>query len=655
MRTNYAGKHLRSLAAVLACGAGVCAIVLALVLIIPHQCAAEPLASAGGLDIGELMSQAKSSLDLSEMDAVVLYDGREIEVRVDGSLRMTFHQVVWISTELGIEEYADLRVPYNTETTSLEVRVLRTWRDGSWWPHESAISPTAVVETTPSALGRADDYLTIRETVLLHDGVEIPCIIETIYTTTESRPDGVGADGLWVFQRDDPAIVVRYSVSVPSGERLEYAGGNGAPEPAYSVKSGRDAFTWEMNDVSRLPRPHIVDAAAVAPYVVWSTWKDWDELGDAVLGNFDAVAELTEVIRDTMSALVKHEPYLPERAQAVVDYVSETTRAIRYDERFWKFAPRPASRTWETAYGHRLDRAVLALALFEEVGCDVGPVYRSRGFVEVDADVPSLLRFSGLALRVTGDGLNAYYDPVSGHLTNGRSPLVGRTVWVPGEWTAPALGVGDLGDSNRLELVISLECDDADEWVGEGFFRASGLLSPYDCIIGLGGEAAGFFGGVVDGVLAGSEITEHNVAVLRNEEVVAGFSFTMTLPEPDDDGRTWLEIGDPSGGVIDLLPGDVHTYSPRRESPVLLPSVISQRVTFRIKVGDLEIVRLPEPATVSCPCGEFTLSVEEDGEWITVTRELSLTQATIPSDVWRELRGVLLANGSDRGRTLVFR
>jgi hypothetical protein len=655
MRANYAGKHLRSLTAVLARGAGVCAVVLTLTLIAAYQSAAEPVSSVRGLDIGKLTSQAESSLDLSEMDAVILYDGREIEVHVDGSLRTTFHQIVWISTELGIEEYADLRVPYNTETTSLEVRVLRTWRDGRWWPHESVVSPTAVVETTPSALGRADDYLAIREMVLLHDGVEIPCIMETVYTTTESRPDGAGADGLWVFRRDDPAIVVRYSVSVPSGERLEHTTGNGAPEPVYSVESGRDTFTWEMSDVARLPRPHITDAAAVAPYVVWSTWKDWNELGDAVLGNFDAAAELTDVIRDTMSALVEHKPYLPEKAQAVVDYVDETTRAIRYDERFWKFTPRQASRTWETAYGHRLDRAVLALALFEEVGCDVNPVYRSRGFGEIAADVPSLSRFDGLALRVTGDGLNAYYDPVSGHLTNGGSSLAGRTVWVPGEWTVPALGIGDLGDGNRLELVISLESGDADEWVGEGFFRASGLLSPHDRIIGLSGEAADFFGGVVDGVLPGAEITEHNVAVLTKEEVVAGFALTMTSPEPDDEGRTWFEIGDPAGGVIDLLPGDVHTYSSRRESPVFLPSVISQRVTFRIKVGELESVRLPEPAAVSRPCGEFILNVEEDGEWITVTRELSLTQVTIPPDMWRELRGVLLANGSDRGRTLVFR
>ncbi len=655
MRANYAGEHPRSHAPALARGFMVCAIVLALVLIAPHQCAAEPLASAGGLDIGALMSQAKSSLDLSELDAVLLYDGREIEVQVDGGLRTTFHQIAWISTELGIDEYADLRVPYSTETMSLEVHALRTWRDDRWWPHESAISPTAVVETTPSVLGHADDYLTIREMVLLHDGVEIPCIIEAVYTTTESRPDGAGAHGIWVFRRDDPAMVVRYSVSVPSGERLLYAVGNGAPEPTYSPEGGRDLFTWEMSDVNRLPRPHVTDAASIAPYVVWSTWKDWDELGDAILDRLDAAVELTDTIRDTMSALVKHKPYLPEKAQAVVDYVNETTRAIRYDARFWEFAPRQASRTWETAYGHRLDRAVLALALFEEVGCDVSPVYRSRGFGEVDTGVPSLSRFDGLALRVTGDGLDAYYDPASGHLTNGRSPLTGRTVWAPGQQTEPALRIGDLSESNRLELIISLESNEDGEWVGEGFFRASGLLSPHDRIIGLGGEAGAFFGGVAGGVLPGSEITEHNVAVLTKEEVVAGFFFTMTLPEPDDDGRTWLEIGDPAGGVTDLLPTDVHLYSPRRESPVLLPSVMSQSVTLRIKVGELESVRIPEAAAVDHECGEFILSVEEDGEWITVTRQLSLTQTEVPSGVWTELRDVLLASDSDRGRALVFR
>ncbi len=655
MRANYAGEHRRSHTPVPARCLMVCVVILVLALSSFSPCGAEPLSFLGRVDIGALMSHARSSLDLSELDAVLLYDGREIEIHVDGRLRTTFHQIAWISTELGIDEYTDLRVPHNTETTSLEVHALRTWRDGRWWPHESAISPTAVVETTPSALGHADDYLTIRETALLHDGVEIPCIVETVYTTTESRPDGIGADALWVFERDDPAMVVRYSVSVPTGERLLHATENGAPEPVYSAEGGRDTFTWEMNDVDRLPRPRVTDAAIVAPYVVWSTWKDWDDLGDAILGRLDAAVELSDAILDTVSALVKHESYLPEKAQAVADFVDETTRAIRYDERFWGFAPRSASRTWETAYGHRLDRAVLALALFDQVGCDVSPVYRSRGFGHVDADVPSLSRFDGLALHVTGDGLDAYYDPTSGHLTNGRSQLTGRAVWAPGGLKEPALGIGDLGDGNQLELVISIEFGEDGEWAGEGFFRASGLLCPHDRIIGLGEEAGAFFGDVARGVLPGSEVAEHNVAVLTKEEVVAGFSFTMTPPESDDDERTWLEMGEPAGGVIDLLPRDLHVYSLGRESPVLLPSVMSQSVTLRIKLGELESVRIPEATAVSHDCGGFLLRVEEDGEWITVTRELSLTQAEITSGAWRELREVLLANGSDRGRTLVFR
>ena len=164
-------------------------LIAALVLLPAVPADAAPESAAGGYDIGALMTAAEEHYDLSRLDAVLLVEDLTVVV-APGSRRTTVHRVAWLGTEIGLNAYADLRIPYNTDTSTLEVVALRTWMDGRWWPHESEISPTAVVETTPGAIQSADDYTMMREAMLLHDGVELPCIMETAYEI-EEQPGAV--------------------------------------------------------------------------------------------------------------------------------------------------------------------------------------------------------------------------------------------------------------------------------------------------------------------------------------------------------------------------------------------------------------------------------------------------------------------------------
>ena len=47
---------------------------------------------------------------------------------------------------------------------------------------------------------------------------------------------------------------------------------------------------------------------------------------------------------------LKHEPTLLAKAESVADYVNESTRIVRYNDRFWELSPRLAERVWETAF-----------------------------------------------------------------------------------------------------------------------------------------------------------------------------------------------------------------------------------------------------------------------------------------------------------------
>lgn len=629
-------------------------------------CAA-PTSAVGGMDIGALMARAEDTLDLRMTDAVLLFDGRDVDIAQDGAVTTTFHQIVWISTELGIDEYADLRVPWNTSNAELEVVALRTWMDGRWWPHESNLNPTAIVETTPYAVASADDYTTMRETMLLHDGVELPCIMETVHRITRRMPEGVASDGLWVFERDDPAVVVSRSVTVAPDVPLAYAVGGGAPEPEVAGSGSGHRYLWVMRDQPRLGVPHVADATAHAPYACWSTWSGWNALGSALDSSITTAGGLTDALRDTVAALTEREAHVPARVEAVASFVAGATRSIGYDTVHWAFEPRAAVRTYETAYGHRLDRAVLAAALLREVEgvSRVVPFYSTAGLANVATDVPGTSRFGAMELFVDGPRVRGVYDPASSSFReNAPDPFDGRTVWRVGQGAPSALTASGLRDPvfaassgdvpARFASSVTLARDDEGEWSGSGVVEGSGALSFHGRVAGIGSETERFCRSVAGDAVGGADVTSSNVASLLPERSVAGFGFDWDPGDPDERDRSVLTFGLAAGGIESRLPAGVHLYEVRRSSPVILVAPFEETLTLRVKLPEDDLVLVPDDYDVENAVGRATQTVERDGDWLTVHRSLTLASTTIRSERWPELRALLLAGESAQTSTIMF-
>ena len=83
-------------------------------------------------NIAELMTIAGQTFDMANEDAVLLLDGLRQEWSANGKLTTVVHHIVWISTDFGIGEFGDLRVPYDHQRCDFNVTTVRTWRDGQW-------------------------------------------------------------------------------------------------------------------------------------------------------------------------------------------------------------------------------------------------------------------------------------------------------------------------------------------------------------------------------------------------------------------------------------------------------------------------------------------------------------------------------------------
>jgi len=637
----------------------VAAAVIAAFLAISNPVSAQEMGTSQGYDLDALWSNARSQHDLTTEDAIVLLESRAVTIEANGNKVIRVHRVVWIGTAIGIRSYADLRVPWNSATSTLDVFALRTWREDRWWPDVSKVSETAVVETLPYAVALADDYTSMRETMLLHDGVELPCIMETVYEIEARSGGGAtgGADGRWVFPQRDPAIHVEYTVTVPAGVEFAHRSGNGAPAPVVTKDGGAATYQWTMEYNDRLGTPLVAHPAGYAPSTAWSTWKDWQSLATRITSTFDEAAVLDAQLADTVAVLVARETGAGAKARAIASYIDESTRSIHTDTRFWAFNPRAATRTWETAYGHGLDRAVLAASMFRHAGLEAGPVYRSITWNAVSMELPGMSGFGNMQVFVRGDRYQAIYDPEAGTLTDRVSAMYDGIVWSPGtgDGTPRKPDASGSAIESRFEVVLTLEPAADGGWNGRGYIDAEGVFSPYGEMTGLDGEALAAIGQIAESVLPGAKVGGFNPEVFDRGRVTAGFDFGIVAGDPDGEGRTAVTTGNPAGGISSRLPADVHLYNEHRGSPVMLPGVMTQRVVIRIRIGERELAYLPEATGLSNSAGQYQLAAEHENGWITVERTLTLNAGTVEPGAWPELRALLLEDADSAGRTILFR
>jgi hypothetical protein len=624
-------------------------------IVVATPAPAGPASASGEHDIEVLIQRAGKAFELDEEDAVFLFDAARDAWSADGRRVRSVHRIVYIRTGHAIRSYADLRVPYDASRQRLTVTALRTWRlsDRQWIDS----GPTAQVDTLPFALDRAPDYAGRREMMLLHDGVELPCVLETAYAIEDIEPYRAGGHGLWTFARGEPTVVSRLVLGFPAGSAPSFAASTDVPEPVRGRDEalGLETLAFEMGPVEPSPYPPAPEPLVRDPHVTWSTFGDWASLGRQLQERFTAAQELTDEARDRLAEHLETARTAAERARLVAGFVADSTRLVDYESDWWP-APRRAKRTWETAYGSRLDRIVLAAALYREAGLEATLAFRGRSFGDVDVRVPNLRWTDGPGLRIAGEGIEGSFDPVSSEFTQGPSAWLARADWRPATDEAPSVGRHTGDAPSRLEVRLDLHYDSENErWKGNGVLTATFALCPFEQMTGLESEARDYLGSVAGAVLDGAEITGYNPESFDPSKVTVGFEIEAPVGERDALDRLQLRISDPEGLSPLFEHAAIHVHEERRGSDIVLPTAIEQRLKLHLDTGDLEVVRLPAPSTSANDAGRFVITADEiDGE-VVLTRDLSLAKSRYAPEEWPALRLLLLADGREGNRLVLMK
>jgi len=617
---------------------------LLVIIAVAGSAFAADLGGSKGHDLDALWARAQKNHDLETEDAVLLLESRLVTLNPDGTRSTRVHRVVWIGTALGIRSYADLRVPWDMATSTLEVDVLRTWMDTRWWPDAELIGETAVVHTLPHALRTAHDYTTMRETMLLHDGVELPCIMETAYTITEQMAFD-HTDGLFVMPQRDPAVKVQLQIVGPYETEVRHAVVNSDLEPVVDNNSGLQVMTWTLEDVVPLKLPVTAAPERYETAVVWSTWLGWESVYDAWQSQIKEASVLSPALRDTLSRLMAENASQGPSAQYMAAWLDEAVRPVSYDAAHWFGRARSANTTWETGYGHALDRAILLNAMLGWQGnriLFIGPMG-----LPVASHIP---RLSGIGDLVVYDANSGFFiDPAHGSdfmaypQSNRREWLLGKKPGISHRITSEF--------PSHIKLLLSLEAGEDGVWRGVGTFLGKGdFAGRIEVSQGTSGSTD-FLQGILGSVLDGAELGSSTP--LEFDRGASSFRFEFTLPamEENEFEAKRLVLGQLGSGLLANLPGDVHLNDQNRQSPVITGGVWDQYLEVSIKG---EVAEKPDSVQLSNDAGRFQVLVTREHGWTTISRNLYLNKGRFEPDQWPALRALLLEEQDPRHGTILF-
>ena len=344
-----------------------------------------------------------------------------------------------------------------------------------------------------------------------------------------------------------------------------------------------------------------------------------------------------------------------QKARAIAGYVNDKTKYIDYPWTFWISNPRPAVRVFSSAYGHAYDRAVLAAALFAKAKIGTLPVFLSPIFGDIDVNVPGTASLSEFGLWLSGENLAAFYDPVNSEIESGPIKLYSRMAWRVGADEKPEIRIRGMEKISQNDISIELKYDkESKKFIGSGFFYADNYFAPYLAMAGLKDEALSYLGELISSIFENAKITGYNPSDFSLVKTIFGFQFEFDKPEPDNQGRIPILLGESNDGILANMPDDIKLYHNMRTLPIKLPCIMNQKIELNLKLDDLNLIHTPQDDSLENDAGMFSIRSKKWENKLTVTRVLNLTKADYAGDDWLSLRALFLADRNEGNRLILL-
>jgi tetratricopeptide (TPR) repeat protein len=296
--------------------------------------------------------------------AAWLVDVMVLDVHPDGSYSTMVHQAVKVLTKEGRSHWDELALPA-ARTELLWVRAILP--DGTIF--EPVSIQTAEEQYLISMYGLTDNTIIDYAYVTHSGGSAVP------WLNTISQ--------LFIFQQiDNPVALTRLVCIVPEERPLNFRTWPRTFAPEISQQpDGRTVYVWEKRKLDGIT--HEVYQPSVdelAPVVYYSTYRDWRDFSEPVLGSFYGLQEYDDSMVKAVREVTQHAQTDREKLDCIYQYVNETIKQ--------GMAGGTALDTYYLKTGYADEKEVLASVILALAG-----IPNQIAFYEEPLDIPVLVDF----------------------------------------------------------------------------------------------------------------------------------------------------------------------------------------------------------------------------------------------------------------------
>lgn len=593
-----------------------------------------------------------------DVPAVVLHDEQQVTLGTDGRLVTTENYAVKLLSREG-RRFAIARAFYLVSAG--KIRSIDAW----------IIRPDGTVknfgkEVILDLIADPDDVYN-EGRIKIIDGSEEVDTGHVFGYTVVSEDTPLFYQDIWQFQTTLPAIVSRYSLTLPQGWKASSTTFNADDvKPSMSGSS----YVWEMRNLSPIPPEPMSPAVAnLAPRIavnyspdnttqsVNRAFANWIDVSNWATSIYDPQAVIDDTIAIKARELTANSKTELEKIQAIGSYV-QNLQYISIDIGVGHgngYKPRLSTLVLNRGYGDCKDKANLMRALLRSLKIESYPVVIYSGdptFVRKEWASPRQFNHCIIAVKVS-DATSA--ATVMSHDKLGRLLIFDAT-----DQFTP---VGDLPDylqgsnalivaganggiatmpvtppeSDLLERHITVNLADSGAISGKISEKATGQTSAYFRREQRGISATDFRKALEGWLTRGATGAKLVNVATRDRQAEAAFDLDVEFSAPSYGQllQNRLLIFKP---VIVGRRNAVFLTEPKRVNPIELDSnSMRETVTFQLPTG-FAVDEIPDPVALETPFGKYVTKYEaKDGKLI-FSRSIVTNRVTISPQKYNEVK-----------------
>jgi hypothetical protein len=346
--------------------------------------------------------QAKSQQPDPYANEAIVFEQSETvyKMHADGTGERNVHVKLRVQSDGAAQQFGVLAFQYASAYEMPSIKLIRVHKADGTTVDTSASDavdmPTEVSREAPLYSDLKEKHLPVRS---LARGDTLEYEVDTAINKAEAPGQFWGA----MHFTPPGTIVVLDEVlklEVPADKFVQVWGPN--HKFTTSESGGVKTYSWTSSQLITAPRKTDDDDAKPAspkdpdedadgrkvPSVAWTTFHNWQEVGDWYRNLSHAQAKPTDAVKARAEELTSNATTPEDQVRAIYSYVSAHTRYIGIDFGIGRYQPHTAAEVLANQYGDCKDKDTLLESMLQAKGFSTAPALVGAGIAPVP-DVPS--------------------------------------------------------------------------------------------------------------------------------------------------------------------------------------------------------------------------------------------------------------------------